>query len=436
MKSTTKLLLPVMALFSHNSHAFDWLFEPNFGASERYTDNLRMQINPARDNFITTLSPGILLGYIAENHTLNTTFKWNELIYHGESDLNFSEKIANLKQDYFGERFKAELSAQYAEQSTINTQLDLTDNAFNLQIQIPRTSISFSPTFTYNFDERNALQLAYNYTDVSYEKTPGLTTSRAFSDYRNQQYSGTYTHSFTERFSLNLTGAYALFSTAGDNPPGVLRIPPFRFPVESSFSQEASTFNYQAGFQYAYDERTRVSLSAGIRDTSTDSSVTQNIDFLGLPPELFGFSQQPTVSDQSFKTSGNVFSGNFNRKYDWGSIDLNGARQLSPASTAGQRNTTSFSASANYAISERWSSGIKADYLLSESIGTNNNAINNSRTMISLTPNIQWLWTPEIRLSLSYTYRQLEFGSINDTAFGNNLQLQFSYQPQINRQVK
>lgn len=434
MKFTTKLLLPVMAVFSQHCQAFDWLFEPNFGASERYTDNLRMQINPTRDNFITTLSPGVLLGYMAENHALKTTFKWNELIYHGESALDFSEKIANLNQDYSGERFKAEVSAQYAEQSTINTQLDLTDNAFNLQIQIPKTTRTISPTLTYSLNERDTLQLAYNYTDVSFEKTPGLLTSRSFSDYSNQQYSSTLTHSFTERFSLNLSGAYALFTTSGENPPGTLIRGPFRFPVTSSFSQEATTFNYQAGFQYAYDERTRILLSAGIRDTTTDSSFVQNIDFLGLPPSLFGFPPQPSIANQSFKTSGNVFSGSFNRKFEWGSIDLNGARQLSPASTSGQRNTTSFSANARYNLTERWSSGINASYLLSEQVTSTNS--NDSRTMITLTPDIQWRWTPEINLSLSYSYRQLEFGSINETAFGNNLQLQFSYQPQINRQVK
>lgn len=432
MNLKTKLVLPVIAAFSQNCQAFDWLFEPNFGANERYTDNLRMQINPTRDNLITTLSPGVLLGYIAENHALRTSFKWNELIYHGESELDFSEKIANLSQDYSSERFKAELSAQYAEQSTINTQLDLTDNAFNLQLQIPKTTRSISPTLTYSLNERDTVQLAYNYTDVSFEKTPGLIASRSFSDYSNQQYSSTFSHGFSERFSINLTGAYALFTTSSENPPGLFLN---TFPVTSSFSQEATTFNYQAGFQYAYDERTRLSLSAGIRDTTTDISSVQNIDFQGSPLSAL-FPPQPTVTNQSSKTSGNVFSGNFNRKFEWGSIDLNGARQLSPASTSGQRNTTSFSANARYNLTERWSSGVNASYLLSESTGTSGNSTNTSRTVITLTPNIQWRWTPEIDLSLSYSYRQMEFGSINETAFGNSIQLQFSYQPQINRQVK
>lgn len=427
MKFKTKQLLPVLVVFSHNCQAFDWLFEPDFGAKERYTDNLRMQINPSRDNFVTTLSPGVMLGYMAENHGLNATFKWNELIYHGESDLNFSEKIASINENYSGERFKAGISARYAEQSTINTQLDI-DGTGNLQIQIPKTTRSVSPNFTYNLTERDSLQLSYNYTDVGFTKQPGLNASRSFSDYSNQQYASTLTHSFSERFSLNVTGSYSLFSSSSENPPGLFLN---TFPVTSGFSQKATTFNYQAGFQYAYDERTRLSLSAGIRDTTTDISSFQTIDFLGFAPN------QTTVTSRSSKTSGNVFSANLDRQFDWGSLNLNAGRQLTPASTGGQRNTTNFSANLRYNLTERWTTGVTATYLLSESATTNTtNTVSNNRTYITFSPNIRWKWTPEINLELSYSYRQQQFESLNQTAVGNNLQLQFSYQPQINRQVK
>lgn len=427
MKFQTKHLLPVLIVFNHNCQAFDWLFEPDFGAKERYTDNLRMQINPSRDNFITTLSPGVLLGYKAENHGLDATFKWNELIYHGESDLNFSEKIASVSENYRGERFRAGISARYAEQSTINTQLDIDGNG-NLQIQIPKTTRSVSPNFTYNLTETDTLQLSYNYTDVGFTKQPGLNTAGTFSDYSNQQYASTLTHNFSERFSLNLSGSYSLFSSTRENPPSLFLN---TFPVSSGFKQKAATFNYQAGFQYAYDERTRLSLSAGIRDTTTDIDSFQTIDFLGFAPN------QTTVSSRSTKTSGNVFSANLDHKFDWGSLNLNAGRQLTPASTGGQRNTTNFSANLRYNLTERWTTGVTATYLLSESATTNTSStVSNNRTYITLSPNIRWKWTPEIDLELSYSYRQQQFESLNQTAVGNNLQLQFSYQPQINRQVK
>ncbi|CAD6874001.1 hypothetical protein [Methylomonas fluvii] len=84
------------------------------------------------------------------------------------------------------------------------------------------------------------------------------------------------------------------------------------------------------------------------------------------------------------------------------------------------------------------STGINANYLLSESISTfsNDTTRSNNRTFITLSPNVQWHWTPEINLNLSYSYRQQVLESINQTITGDSVQLQFSYQPQINRQVK
>ncbi|MDD2761216.1 MAG: hypothetical protein PHH11_13105, partial [Methylomonas sp.] len=327
------------------------------------------------------------------------------------------------------ERFQTQLSARYAEQSSINTQLDIDGNG-NLQIQIPRTTRSISPNVTYNLTERNALQLGYNYSDVAYQKDPNLIASRFYSDYDNQQYNGTLTHVLTEQFSINLTGAYSEFSTSGDYPDSLTRFGPYLLPTTSSFSQSASTFTYQAGFQYAYDELTRFSFSAGIRDTTTKISNTQTIEFLGT-----------TRTDQSFDTSGQVYSGNLTRKFDWGSVDVNAGQQLTPASTGGQRNTTTFSVGARYNLDERLTAGINANYLLSEQLstidnGTTTTSFSNNRTYINVTPNIRWRWTPEINLELSYSYRQQEYESPNRLSVGNNLQLQFSYQPQINRQVK
>lgn len=437
MKLKTKLLLPVIALASANCEAFDWLFKPNFGASERYTDNLRMQPNPDRDSWVTTLSPGVLLGYITENQSLNTTFKWNELIYHGQSELDFSEKIADLNYEFAGERFKAGLTGRYAEQSTLNTTIQLTtDDLFTLQAQVPRTTRSISPNFLYNLTERDALQLVYDYTDVSYDASiDTISNNRAFTDYDNQQWSSTFIHTFTERFSVNLTGAYAIFNNSGQNPPGTTFkvIGPFRVPgtVTSNYSQNASTITYQAGFQYAYDERTKLSFSAGIRDTDTQIDNFITTDYSGLLPT------ESINIPQSFKSSGNVFSGSFKRIFDWGSIDLSGGQQLAPSSNNGQFNTTNFGADARYKLSERWISKLAIDYIETERSSSQAAGFsNNNRTSISFTPSIQWLWTPELNLQLSYSLRQLQISSPNDNIESNNVQLQFSYQPQINRQVK
>ncbi len=435
MKIKTEFLLPALVLFTSDSHALDLLFKPEFNFRERYDDNVRMQIKPTGSNLISTFSPGLLFGYLADNNELKTRFKWNELIYSKDTELDFSEKQLNLNHMYQGELFKTDLTASYLEESSVNNQQDPTTidpNQLNeqngVQRLIPRNTKSIAPTITYNLSEKNSLQLGYSYSQVAYDRKPGLTSSINYSDYDYQQYSATATHAYTERLSFNLTGAYSVYESASENPGLAFGI----FPVTSGFSQKSTTFTYQAGTQYLFDEQTQLAFSAGIRDTTTEST---QFTYFRNTTTPFPLSPQTNLSKSSM---GNVFSASLSRKSEWGNILLSAGQQLNPASTGTQQTSTTFSARGLYNLTERWSTGLSANYLLSESVSTfsNNNSASNNRTYITLSPNIQWRWTPEINLDLSYSYRQQNYESTNQTAIGDSVQLQFSYQPQINRQVK
>jgi hypothetical protein len=439
MKKKTEFLLPVLVLFSTDGYALDWLFKPEFSFRERYDNNVRMQINPQNSNLISTISPSLLMGYLADDNELNTRFKWNELIYSADSALDFSEKIVNLSHKYQGERFKTDLTANYAEESSVNMFLDpttidptLINEASGVQLLVPRNTKSVSPSFTYNLSEKSSLQGAYSYQDVTFDRAQNLINIINYSDFSFQQYSTTASHAYTERLSFNLTGAYSVYESANESPGTV----PIQFfgivPVTSGFSQKSTTFTYQAGIQYLFDAQTQLAFSAGIRDTDTQSS-----QFTYFRDTTIPVPGRPET-DFSRKTVGNVFSASLARKSEWGNVSLSAGQQLNPASTGNQQTTTTFSAQGRYNITERLSTGINANYLLSEAISTltNNNSTNASVTFINLSPNFQWRWTPEINLDLSYSYRQQVFESNNQTISGDSVQLQFSYQPQINRQVK
>lgn len=431
--------MPVMALFTSNTRAVDWLLEPNFSISERYTDNLRMQVDPARDNLITTISPGLLLGYLADDNELKTTFKWNELIYHGESELDFSEKVANFNHQFTAENFKTELSGQYAEQSSINTQLDLDGNG-NLQIQIPRTTRSISPNVTYNLTERNALQLGYSYTDVSFDRIPGLASSLRYSDYDNQQYSATFIHVFSEKLTANLTGAYSRFNSAGIFSKTTADTETFIFPTDrtevTDYEQQSSTLLYQAGLQYAFDKQTQLSLSAGMRDTENDTFYRQSVTYTAQDFP-FVLTPPPQEFTQSGSAIGHVFSVDLKHNREWGGFTLNAGQQLNPSSSGSQQQSTTFSTTGYYNISERLTTGLTASYQQTESISNfTGGSSNYNRTYSTVSPNIRWRWTQEFSMDLSYAFRQQDYDSLNQSAMSNNVQLQFSYQPQINRQVK
>jgi hypothetical protein len=376
-----------------------------------------------------------MFGYLADDNELNTRFRWNELIYSSDSALDFSEKLANLSHKYQGERFKTDLAASYAEESSINNQLDPTvidptqiNEARGVQLLVPRNTKSVSPTVTYNLSEKNSLQLGYSYQDVAYDRAQNLINNLNYSDYSFQQYSATASHAYTERLSFNLTGAYSEYESANQSPGLAFGV----IPITTGFSQKSTTFTYQAGLQYLFDEQTQLAFSAGIRDTDTQSTQFTYFRDTTIP---FPLSQQSSLSKN---TVGNVFSASLARKSEWGNFSLSAGQQLNPASTGQQQTSTTFSAQGRYNLTERLSTGINANYLLSESISTfsNDTSRSNNRTFITLSPNVQWRWTPEINLDLSYSYRQQVIESNNQTITGDSVQLQFSYQPQINRQVK
>ncbi|WP_445370710.1 hypothetical protein ACH518_15300 [Methylomonas sp. HW2-6] len=422
MKIKTDFLLPALVLCSGNGYALDFLFEPDFSFKERYDDNLRLQLNPKRTNFISTFSPGFMAGYLANNNEFKANFKWNELIYHGESALDFSEKIGSISHQYRSELFKTDLAASYSEQASLTTQLDETGSG-DLQTQVARTSKSISPNLTYFLSEKNSLLFGLNYTDVAFDRPANLTTPLGFSDYTNQQFSATAIHTYSEQLSFNISGSYSEFESAS-NGPGLF----FGLPVDTAFSQKSTTLNYQAGLQYAFSEQTRFSLSAGMRDTDTDS--TQTTKLFGTQTIINNFSR-------SSKSTGHVFSANLSRSAEWGSLNFNAGQQLNPASSGTQQTSTSFSAGANYNFSERWTAGVNATYLSVDSVSTfRDTNTSNNRSVLSFSPNIKWHWTEEVSLDFSYSYRQQQFESNSQTAIGNSVQFQFSYQPQINRQVK
>jgi hypothetical protein len=438
MKMKKEFLLPAMFLFANNSYGFDWLFEPDFRSSERYDDNVTMQVNDRSivNSMITTLSPGILLGYQAETNELKTRFKWNELIYHNLPALDFSEKMLDFGHQYQSERFKTNLDASYYEQSSINTQLEDPTNNIAGQTLIPRTTRSISPNVLVNLTEKNSLQLAYSYQDVAYDRPQNL-QNLSYSDYTSQQYTATAMHAYSERLSFNLTGAYSEFDSSSENT-SIEFIPLGRIgntiigenaSVTTSYTQKSKTLNYQAGLQYAFDELTQLSLSAGMRNTETQT--TQVITRTDTQ-EIISFNSPPSSSK-----SGHVFSACLTRKGEWGNFSLNAGQQLNPSSSGSQQQTTSFGGQARYNLLERWSAGINANYLISDSTSTfNNSSASYNRTYTTLSPDIQWRWTPEINLQLSYTHRESEYTDRHQSAIGNSVQLQFSYQPQINRQVK
>jgi hypothetical protein len=391
--------------------ASEYFLEPTFNSNERYESNLNMRPIPLRSNWISTLSPALNFGLRHENGEISSKFLWNQLLYNDQSELNRAEQLFSSHFQHTFEQLSLSLGSSYNNQSSLNT--EATTSGL-LLTQVMNKNLSLTPSVTYTLDELNSLSFNYSYNKATYDKI----RNNILSDFTNQQVSATFNHAYSERDNFNASLSGTLYE-----------------------SQRQKTHNYvtQIGWQHNFSEQLSAYVSAGINYSQSESqSSIPQLNFIGT------FNGEPFYQDpitgafypqQRFETVstqrnnfGQVYSASITKSFEKGSVSFAGSQNQTPTSV-GLQTQQQLTFSTAYTINERWTSGFSASDTKSQLTGQSSNQFN--RTYYSISPNINWKWTPEINLVLSYTYRQQEFQG-SQASIGNTVQLQFSYQPKLN----
>jgi hypothetical protein len=450
MKFRTEQLLPVLLVFAGNAYALDWLLNPEFEFSERYADNIRMQVLPHKTNLVTTFSPSLLAGYLADDNELRAKFDWNELLYSDESALNFSEKIASINHTFHNERWKTNITGIYGYQSSITTfsEIGAQGSSIGVGIAIPRYTRSIAPEVTYQLSERNSLELSGYYGDITYGYNP--TNNLGYSPYTSEMANLTLYHKYTDKLTLNGTVGYSIYDTSKSIvQPNYSQIVNNQFvsePTSLSYSQSSKTLTAQLGFQYSFSEQMIFSAGGGIRNTDTHSINNYNVANFDCSQLASGLTiarilKTPySCSTINSTTPGSVYNASLRRDFESGNVNISYNQQLNPSSTGSQQQTQSFSLSSNYDFDDRTKFGFTGSYTQTTAVAGFLSNVNNyaylNRDLIAVSPNVQYQWSPDIHLQLTYTYMDQHYILLNQTSTANSVQFQFIYQPQINRQVK
>lgn len=401
--------MPAMLCASFTCQANDYFFKPVFSATERYYSNLFLRTVPMQDNWISTLSPGLNFGLRHENGELKSNFTWNQLFYTNQSALNVSEQLFSLAYNHNSERLQWGTSGYYNNQASTNTQGTVLGPTFT---QVMAKQLNLAPTATYSLTELSSLTVNYSYNKTTYDKTQNI----FLSNYDYHQASGTFNHLYTENDKLNAT----LSSSRYKSP-----------------TRGLTTFNNvaQLGWQHSFDKQLVTYLSAGMNYSQSETTIASIGTIRGIPvyrdPVTGNFTEvQPVINKNGF---GQVYQASIQKTFEKGSVSLVGSQNQTPTSQ-GLQTQSQLSINTTYTINERLTSGLSASYSIYELTGIKNSPLN--RNYSSIGPNINWKWTPEINVALSYTYRQQEYKSSSQVSQDNSVQLQFNYQPQTNSQVK
>ena len=386
-------VIPFALCVAASCQAGEYFWEPVLNTYERYESNLFLRPTPIQDNWITTLSPGINAGFRHENGELNSNFTWNRLFYTNQSELNIDEQLFSTDYNHTSERTKWGLSGSYNNQSSLNTVGTVNGLSFS---QVMSKHLNVAPTLSYSFNERSLLTLDYSYNKVTYEKNPN--SFLADYDYHQASASGSYRYTPLDKVSMTLSSSR------------------YKTPL-----QNQTTYNHvaQLAWQHSFTEQLVAYVSGGLNYSQAESTQLRFVPASEITTQRSGF--------------GKVFRASIQKAYERGSVSLTGLQNQTPTSQ-GLQTQTQLSISNSFSFNDRWTSDLTASYIQYEQTGQQNSTSN--RTFYSISPGIHWKWTPEINLGLSYTYRQQDFEGSDQSSQGNTVQLQFSYQPQINHQVK
>lgn len=406
------LVIPFALCLATRCQAGEYFWEPVLNTYERYESNLFLRPTPIQDNWITTLSPGINAGFRHENGELNSNFTWNSLFYTNQSELNIDEQLFSTDYNHTSERTKWGLSGSYNNQSSLNTLGTVNGLTFS---QVMSKHLSLAPTLSYSFNERSLLSLDYSYDKVTYEKNPN--SFLANYDYHQASASGSYLYTPLDKLSMTLSSSR------------------YKTPL-----QNQTTYNHvaQLAWQHSFTEQVVAFISGGLNYSQAES--TQQIPahcllvFSVTNSPCFPFRFVPASEITTQRSGfGKVFRASIQKSYERGAVSLIGLQNQTPTSQ-GLQTQTQLSISNSFSLNDRWTSDLTASYIQYEQTGEQNSTLN--RTFYSISPGIHWKWTPEVNLGLSYTYRQQDFEGSSQSSQGNTVQLQLSYQPQINHQVK
>jgi hypothetical protein len=394
--------------------AAEYYVRPTFSTSERYNTNIYMLQKPPQDNWITTLSPGLNFGLLSETQKLTSNFTWNRLFYTNQSELDIDEQLLSVNYQGKSERMLWKFDGSYNNRSSLSTEGTVLGNVRFTQVMAKQ--LSLAPSFTYALNEGSTLSLNYSYNRTTYEQN---TSNIYLANYDYHQVSGIFRYHYTERDVLDLTLSGSRYKT----------------PV---YNQTTDNYVAQLGWQHNFSEQLTASVSAGFNYAEAQSTVQVpaqcllEISLVNSP--CFPYTYIP-ASEITHKRSGfgQVFQVAIEKGFAGGSVSLIGSQNQTPTSQ-GLQTRTQVGINGNYTISEHLTSSLSANYSVYEITGQTTSPYN--RTYYSISPRISWKWTPEIDVGLSYTYRQQAFQNAASPSEGNIVELQFTYHPQINTQVK
>ncbi|MCH9697202.1 MAG: hypothetical protein K0U68_03780 [Gammaproteobacteria bacterium] len=415
------MILIGMVAQCNQSLAREWYFKPNVRSELIYDTNLQLRASRTVTlNGVTrrlkpeeTVGGRLLAGSVIGSQTENSDiFIRSNVSFNRFNISNFnSVNFFLFPESWFqvSERDKLGISGKLFFDNTLSLErpsgiditpgdLDETDDL--LGVPRRRFTKSIRPEWNHSLSEKTALNLSYEFTDVTYENAEK--TGRV--DYSIHSGQLNISHVLTPKLQLFSNLSATLFSTPA---------------IDSS----TTYYTIQVGGNYKFSERWEAEIVAGgrysisdFRRSSISPFITDNGQIILLP-----------VSERDTNSGlGSLAYGSLKHNYQTGHIKLNLTQDIRPTGNGALQSTNVAGLDWLHNINERLTLRITANALRGSSINSDSNFLD--RSFLQASPMLRWRFTPDFSLGMRYRYRYQKYDQLDNSAESHSVMLFANYQ--------
>lgn len=384
--------------------AAEWTAEPAVKFSREYNDNLRLSIFPHNSVYGSIITPSLNLGVNMPLWSISGGVQATQRRYSGEEGLDRDDNLQRISSLYKTERSTWQLDASRTRDSTITSEEADSDTGV-VQTLKKRETDRISPAVAWMFSERTRLQLSYQETDVSYEDA----VSVGLYGYRYRATTATLSDQISELNQIFMSGSYSVY-----------HVPNTGF--------DSKTRNLQGGITRVFSETTRGTLQAGLRRTESFTRGGNPIfTYYEVSPGVVIGVQTGVTQDVRSQTTGSVFSGNLETKFESTRLNMALSRSLDPSGSSGQIEQDTLKIDLDRRLAARATAYVRANAMKSRT--AEGNILGRERTYYEIRPGAHWQWSREWSVGMNYRYARVKRELENEVADSHSVILALTYQP-------
>jgi hypothetical protein len=266
---------------------------------------------------------------------------------------------------------------------------------------------SIRPEWNRSLSEKTALNLSYDFTDVTYENASK--TGRV--DYSSHSGQLNLSHQLTPKMLLFSNTSATLFST-----PAI----------------HSSTIYYslQAGTRYHFSERWEAEVALGGRYSQSDFRTQRLVNITDANGNILvdrngNVIRIPLAEKGNNSGFGSLAYASLAHNYATGRVRASVTQDIRPTGNGDLQTSNSATISWTHRLSERLNLRLPVSALRASSINSDTDRLN--RTIYQVSPALNWKFTPELSLGLSYRYRHQKRDQTDNAAEAHSAVLSANY---------